>query len=358
MTLSGFERLGIDDEPGATWIIPSALSARELHETYNLIDKHRRDPVMQYGDDGDPLNAEEMLRRKANTAPKKKVDYDDDSEGDGIIDDGEEDFLFGGGGPVDEKTKKNNALKDLKKKRRRRRHTPTSDNDDGGLSDGTKERRRKSKYEAELERRSKYKSTEFVVDSDADSDADSKFFEKEEAMRKGQKSRVMEALKAGRVEKKSEGVLAVANNQAKRKGEVLDAERGKRGKRKKASPPVDLSDEDDDDIMALDDPDAGSSSPLAKNTLGISSGDEDTDTPLSSPHPASSQLKAQTASSQDGIGRKVQDIALSTGVAGEEETAMAGADGVMGGSDSEEDQVVKRPSGRRKQTLFVSDDSE
>ena len=101
MTLSGFERLGIDDEPGATWIIPSALSARELHETHDCIDKHRRDPVMQYGDTGE-FEAAEMLRRKPNTAARqKRADYDDDSEG-AATDDGEEDFLFPPGRPVDD----------------------------------------------------------------------------------------------------------------------------------------------------------------------------------------------------------------------------------------------------------------
>lgn len=351
MTLSGFERLGIDDEPGATWIIPSALSARELHETHDCIDRHRRDPVMQYGDDGDTMNAEDMLRRKANTAARqRRAEYDDDSDGDGIIDDGEEEFLFPAGGPVDDKTRKKDALKEMKSKRRRRRHAVGSDDEDGGLSDATREARRKARLETDREKRRKIKSNEFVGDSDDDDEADAEFFRREEEMRKGQAGRVMEALRAGRVEKKAEGVQGVAKKEAKRKGDTLDA--GK-GKRRKPSPK--RLDDSDDDVMSLGN--AGSSSPPDKRALSISSEDEATDTPLSSPHPASSQTREHGDSSQDGMGRKIEAVTLSSRPDVEEGNGKGVGDADEREIGSDEDLVVKRPSGRRKQ-MVVSDDSD
>jgi len=352
MTLSGFERLGIDDEQGATWIIPSALTARELHETQDCIDRHRRDPVMQYGDDGDAVNAEDMLRRKANTAAKqRRAEYDDDSDGDGIIDDGEEEFLLPAGGPVDDKTRKKDALKEMKSKRRRRRHVVGSDDEDGGLSDATRDARRKARLEADREKRRKIKSKEFVGDSDDDDEADADFFRREEEMRRGQAGRVTEALRAGRVEKKAEGIQGVAKKEAKRRGDALDAGTGKRRK-----PSPEGLDDSDDDVMSLGG--AGSSSPPAKRALSISSEDEATDTPLSSPHPASSQTRDHADSSQDGIGRNVEAVTLSSRPDFEEGTRKGGGNADDRESGSDEGVVVKRPSGRRKQMVVVSDESD
>ena len=299
---------------------------------------------MQYGEDGDPLNAEDMLRRKANTAAKqRRADYDDDSEDDGVIDDGEEDFLFPPGGPADDRARRKDALKALKTKRRRRRHTAASDDETGGLDDATREAKRKARLEADLEKRRKIKSNEFVGDSDSDSEADAEFFRKEEDMRKGQAGRVMEALRAGRVDKKVEGVQGIAKKEAKRKGGTLNAGREKR---KKPSPVA--LDDSDDDVMSLGD--AGSSSPPARRELDVSSEDEATDTPLSSPHPASS--------SQDGIGRKVEAVTLNSRRENEEDTRIESADPDEHGSDSDESQVIKRPSGRRQQKAVVSDESD
>ena len=350
MTLAGFERLGFDDEPGATWIIPSALSARELHETHECIDRHRRDPVTQYGEDGDAVNAEDMLRRKANTAAKqKRVEYDDDSDGGGIIDDGEEDFAFPPGGPVDDKAKRKDAMKDLKTKRRRR-HPAESDTEDGGLDIAAIEAKRKARLEADLEKRRRIKSKEFVGDSDDDSIADAEFFRREEEVRKGQGRRVMEALRAGRVEKKMEGVQSVAKGEAKRKGEAL---KGGREKRKKPSSAA--LKESDDDVMSLGD--AASSSPTAKRALSITSY-EAPDTPLSSLHSASSPSRDLVRLSPDAIGRKVEAVTLLSRPTDKEDTPTKSMHASDVGADSDEDQVVQRPSGRRKQRAVVLDESD
>ena len=60
MTLVGFERLGLDDEPDATWIVPSTLASIALQETHALIEKHCNNPIMQYCED-DPISAEDLL---------------------------------------------------------------------------------------------------------------------------------------------------------------------------------------------------------------------------------------------------------------------------------------------------------
>ncbi|KAK4694485.1 replication fork protection complex subunit TIMELESS/Tof1/Swi1, partial [Lecanoromycetidae sp. Uapishka_2] len=199
MTLSGFERLGIDDEPDASWIIPSSLTSAQLRHTHDIIEQHRMNPIFEYGED-DPMTAEDLLRRKPTDKPKR-AEYDDDSEGDGILSDTnmEEEFLFPAGGPTIKPNPHKSALDELKKKRRKR-HVVSSDGE-GGLDDETREARRKAKELADSEKRMKIKSREFVHDSDDDSDEDRdrEFFAREEARRKGQGERVMEALRAGRV---------------------------------------------------------------------------------------------------------------------------------------------------------------
>lgn len=326
LTLSGFSRLGIDDEPGATWILPSDLTARELHETYEIIDRHRRDPVTQYGDE-DPISAEDLLRRKA--APKaRRAEYDDDSEGDGIVPDGEgeaEEFLFPGGGPVDDpSSRKKDALAQLKKKRRKRRDAASEDEEGNeGLDDATREARRKARMEADLEKRRKIKSAEFVGDSGDDSEADAEFYRKEEERRRRQMGRVAEALSAGRVEKDGKGDKDVGNRGGKKAGKRKSEKRNSTAeppaKRRKSNKVPLLEDEDgdeDEDAPGLDTMSMDDSSPPARKTLAISSDEEESDTPLSSPHVAASLNTSKSpfhrarSASQEAIFEKVEAIEL------------------------------------------------
>ncbi len=270
MTLAGFERLGIDDEPDTTWIIPSALSASELHETHDAIQKHRNDPVMHYGDE-DPMSAEEMLRRKPSS---RRAAYDDDSEGDGVVSDGEEDFIFPGGGGPTNTNRKSAALEELKKIRRKRRISCAED----GLDDETREARRKARIEADLEKRRKIKSAQFVVESDEeDEEADRMFFEKEEERRKTHAAKVLEALRAGKVDGNKGGS---DRKSKKRKSHAVPV-----GDTKKSKISAFYSDTEDDDPM-----DESSSLPPSR-AVSVSSEDDSQDTPLSSPHVTSSQEK-------------------------------------------------------------------
>lgn len=295
MTLSGFERLGQDDEPGATWIIPSSIPSIDLRHTQHVIEQHRKNPVFEYGED-DPMTAEEMLRRKP-TEKAKRAEYDDDSDGDGITSDTnmQDEFLFPPGGPTNKPYPHHTALNDLKKKRRKR-HTVNSDNE-GGLDDATREERRRAREQLDLEKQRKIKSAEFVKDSDDESDEerDRDFFAREEMRRKGQGEKVREVLMAGRVSKTVTGEKTKpAVRSRKRKSQTTNS--GRKGKKRKESSEA----EDDADVepwrknrkesidVTDDDIDAemGASSPPPPRRRGPfydSSEDENEETPLSSP---------------------------------------------------------------------------
>ena len=323
MTLSGFERLGVDDEPDATWIVPSSLQSAELRQRRDMVVKHRNNPVFQYGDE-DPVTAEEMLKRKP-AERGRKAEFDDDSDGDGIVSDTniEEEFLFPAGGPTNKPNPHHAALAALKKKRRQR-HAIASD-DDGGLDDETIEARRRARLAADLEKRRKIKSNEFVRDSDEESDEerDRNFFAREEMTRKGQGSKVMEALRAGRIEKTLTGEMVKPKvtseniKTKKRKGE-----NGKEGKRKRSRRDSFLGESQSEDEREVDvgTDEEASSSP--RRIASLSSTDEDEDTPLSSPPVNGLLLPKESAqdtptSSQENPGDSTPTLALNSG--GEEE---------------------------------------
>ncbi|KAL8996633.1 MAG: hypothetical protein Q9169_003915 [Polycauliona sp. 2 TL-2023] len=280
MTLVGFERLGVDDEPDATWIIPSAVTARHLHETHDIIGKHRDNPVMEYGVD-DPITAEEMLRRKP-TEKVRRAAYDDDVSGDdGIVSDGnDDDLLFPAHGPTDTGPQTAAAaLEKLRQKRRRRKTKPTSDIEDGagGSDDETQELREKARQPKGLKKREMFKSSEFVYDSDDDPESDKLFFESEEMRRQGHAKKVMEVLRAGMVESKGKGKRKNGDDIVKVK---------EKSKRRRIS--SESESEEDEDVGMADD----SVSPrIQELSDGTESGDEDT--PLSTPL---EELPAETIS--------------------------------------------------------------
>ena len=108
-----------------------------------------------------------------------------------------------------------------------------------------------------------------------------------------------------------------ARKQAKGNRKKDDITSGPAAKRKKKNkvPLVEDEDEDGDedapeaDAMSMDD-----SSPPTRKTLAISSDDEESDTPLSSPHVASSKSPFHQArsTSQEAIFEKVEAIELGT----------------------------------------------
>ncbi|KAL8801285.1 MAG: hypothetical protein Q9182_004550 [Xanthomendoza sp. 2 TL-2023] len=325
MTLAGFERLGIDDEPDATWIVPSALTARQLHETHGIVQKHRDEPVMEYGDE-DALTAEDMLRRKP-TKRAPRAAYDDElSDDDDVFPDGkEDDLLFPAGGPTNTGPRTAAAALEQLKKKHRKRNKPISDIEDGvELDDETRKHRRKAREAADLEKRKKIKSAELVYDSEDDPEADKLFFEREEMRRKGHAKKVMEVLLAGMVE---------ANGKRKSKEEVQGS--GSKMKKRRVESDGDI-DEDDDLQMA-----ESSSSPRVQEISDRSESEEE-DTPSSTPL-------------EEGPEEKVlRDIPINVQFAENGgERSKGSRHGEEDGDDDEEDTLVVARSRRRNRTALV-----
>jgi len=360
MTLVGFARLGVNDEPDATWIIPSSLSSEALSKSAQVVGQHERNPKLDYSDDDNPIAPQDLLRRKALHTPR--AEYDDDSDNDGIVDDGEEDFLFPAGGPT---IHKSDALEDLKKKRRRRIHK--NDEAESPTDEASRDLQRKAREEANVEKRRKIKSDLFVHDSDdeEDEERDRLFFAQEEERRRGQSTRVAEALRSGKMEGEEEGG-ADARKGRKRKRKIGgDREEPAKGKRRKSSPLV----MDEDDLPVIS---GGSSSPAHTGAWGES--EVDAETPLSSPHTQSlrgrgSDLEGggdnvvETSSARKGV----SDMAVDDAVGGEPgDTATASEPmsskaiaGLVIDSDSEEDALATRPArGRARAGLIIDSDTE
>lgn len=231
MTLAGIERLGVEDEPGVTWIIPSTIPARELHETHEMIEKHRNNPVTEYGEEGNSKTAEDMLRR-APADKKRRVEYDDDSGGDdGFISEDDYNFLYAPGGPTPME-KRADALDHLKKKRRNRRN---KGGDEDVLSDDeARQAKRKAKLAAEKEKMRRMKSKLMVGDSDEESneEEDRAFFAGEEALRRAQAEKALEALTAGELNGIT-STLQVKESKKRKSGADNDLGGGGRRKKKK-----------------------------------------------------------------------------------------------------------------------------
>ncbi|KAL6718428.1 Topoisomerase 1-associated factor 1 [Lecanora helva] len=360
MTLAGFERLGIDDEPGATWIIPSALTSEDLSRTQAVVEQNRQNPIFEYGED-EPHTAEEMLRRKpADKA--RRAEYDDDSEGDGIVSDGnmEEEFLFPPGGPTNKTDPRYGALEALKRKRRKRGASPSEI--EGGLDEQTREVRRKARERADLEKQRKIKSAEFVKDTDDESDEerDRDFFAREEERRKGQGEKVREALRAGRVTKTVEGDPIKPGVSSKKRKSVDSSAKQTTKKQKQSNSSSDVQEtqkwrKNRVEIDDLSDDDMGNTnigetpSPPPRLSSSTSS-DEDEDTPLSSPPLAGLRLSKDPDPSEGG------------NLSAQENTVLKPSSVVLDVKDNdeeeEEDDAPIAPGMRKRTRVTVFDDSD
>ncbi|KAF2834916.1 timeless protein [Patellaria atrata CBS 101060] len=255
MKLVGFERMGLDDDIEATWIIPSDLSSETLNENLNLVRKFEAElPTYEDG-----KSAEDFVRSKA-AAARKRAEYDDDS--DGIVSDGDGDgeLLFEPGGPT---KRKSDALEELKKRRRKRnRHGEEPDDEE-------KAKRAEMRRERERENLEKIKSAKFIHDSDDESDEerDRAFFAREELLR----------LKTGRL---ASGRPVKESGPKKRKADV---EGNKRKKRRKSvdSDDEEGSDGNSDDVVNI----SSDSSSSEEDNVNVDSEEETVDTPLSSQQP-------------------------------------------------------------------------
>jgi replication fork protection complex subunit Tof1/Swi1 len=294
MTLAGFERIGLEDDPEATWIVPSSITSTELQETYDLLQKHRSDPKVQYGSEDNPKSAEDMLQRKS--ALQRRVDYDDDSEGDGSVDN---EILFAKGGPT---VRKSDALAELKKRRRLRRASDTRSADDPE-DEERRRQRRKAKALAELEKMRKIKSDLMVHSSDEEDneERDREFFAREEQVRKSHGLKVLEAIKTGdntnlgkagtkrkrgKLDKTSAQKTRQSGTDSDSQDEQLPAIAGRTSSAKRArqsSPAEPTSGSDSDTRQLPSNTDGRSSSPQVSHLDTSEDEAPSSDTPVSSP---------------------------------------------------------------------------
>lgn len=326
MTLVGFMRLGANDDPDATWVIPSSLSSTELQEAVDLIRKFEFDPPI-YEDGKGP---EDLLRSKAVAARRstRRADFDDDS--DGIDQDSEEDR---GEYAVDEPTARKPDSERRKLKRRRRARTPME------LDDEEREAKAEARRRKEIEKQAKTKSTMFVHDSDDDewdADKDAAFFAREQQLREDTLKQFKKLLVLGTVEP------AVSKKELSKKRKAEDT--SKKSKRRKSPPkrkagPFDDSDEDEDADDAVSVSSRAPSEAVEDVMSNAESEDEATDTPLSSQHAGSKDDTPRTLAPT--ITSKTQDITM------------------VDDDDDDDAPVVRRPAARNMRAGFIIDsDSE
>ena len=221
-------------------------------------------------------------------------------------------------------------MAELKKRRRKRR--VQSGDEQGGLDDETLELRRNAREIADLEKRRKIKSTEFVHDSDEEDDEerDRAFFVREDQLRKGLSTKVVEAMKAARLDvgaikiKKRKRRVATVPHRKKSKNSGSDEESANEG-------------------SVLDG--TRSSSPLAP-AQADSSEDEGYDTPTSS---LNALVPAKTGA---GISPNISRSSPS-------QNEVSGLSLDKGGDDEEEEEeMVLLSTSRRRARMALLDDSD
>ncbi|KAE8338913.1 topoisomerase 1-associated factor 1 [Aspergillus arachidicola] len=237
MTLVGFERLGMEDVVGASWVVPSSQGSKDLKGIKLTVDKCLEDPYT--GDiEHDPR---QMLRRKYKHDDKEHnrqttldVDFGSESEGEDIPD-----------GPLfpPNPRSKANAPNDSKTRRKNREAVDERE----PIDENTLEARRKARQENTRARLAKIKSELFVHASDDESDeeADKEFFDLEEKRRKEQAARVRKALLTGVVDE----IGRKANKKSERKRLSNPGKSDTQSKRQRRGRTTEALDEDDDIIM-------------------------------------------------------------------------------------------------------------
>lgn len=179
MKLVGMERLApsVDETPDSSWIFGSRVTADELEESLEYINRAEFDPPTFDNN----KSAEDQLRRKS--APRKKATFDDDDDNDADL---EDDFLFPAGGPTVRKVIGEEDVRKRKTIRRRRKKTDDDGNELEGPTEEELDKRARLRRQNELEKARRIKSDVYVhaSDDETDDEKDRAFFQREEATRK------------------------------------------------------------------------------------------------------------------------------------------------------------------------------
>lgn len=334
MTLVGFERLGSDEDPEASWIVPGAATGDQLQQSLDLIKKVEFSPPSF--DDGQ--EAGDFIRRtSAGSAYRKRAAFDDDEDGINDEDEDEEPlFPVGGPTPMD----KSDALKALKKTRRRRRKEGSEDGEEG-ISDEVIQARLDARRAKEREKNRKIKSELFVHDSDEEEDEerDRAFFAAEEKIRERAKITIMKELLGGRSDETEKLSLPKKKNKKRQSSAIAEEsdDEGMRvlGSRKRHSSTISINSDEESEARS------GDSSPVPRDNPLDGSDDEATDTPMSSPHIKSSKAKRRKMSNnKEDSAPAIEQI----------------SEGIE--SDDEEDVPVVRPARQRVRAGFIVDSSD
>ncbi|KAE8146073.1 topoisomerase 1-associated factor 1 [Aspergillus avenaceus] len=240
MALVKFERLGMEDVPGASWVVPSSQSSKDLRVTKSTIDRCLDNPYKGAFE----RNPHQMIRRKYDTEDKGHthqtsldVKFGSDSEGEEVPD--------GQFFPPNPRPQAN-ALNGSKKKRTKRKDD-LDDDENEQVDEAVLEARREARLENTRARLAKIKSDLYVHSSDDESDdeVDREFFDLEEKRRKEQAARIRKALLTGIVEE----IGNKANTKSDRKrqndpnGTRGSAMQNKRQRRRRATKEVEVNDE-------------------------------------------------------------------------------------------------------------------
>jgi replication fork protection complex subunit Tof1/Swi1 len=339
MTLVGFRRIGEEDDPEGSWIVPSHLSADQLKESLDLVKEFEFSPPVF--DDGQ--EAGDFIRRKpAGSTSRRKAVFDD--EDDGIDDDDDEELLFPVGGPT--AMKKSEALEALKKNRRRRRKEGSEDPEINHLSDEQLNVRAELRRQRELEKDRKIKSDLFVHDSDEETDEerDKIFYEQEAKLREKSKIAIMkELLGVGKDKESGPAATSRKRQSSALTGDSDDDDMLMAANRKRHSSFIPTASDDEGGLIS-----AGSSSAARDNVLKESDNDT-TDTPMSSPHVRSPQTKRRKVSGDESDSahqsRKVNIVKIKTVIVAEDD-------------DDEDISTVSRPTRQRVRAGFIVDSSD
>ncbi|KAG8626273.1 hypothetical protein KVT40_005218 [Elsinoe batatas] len=177
-----YQRLGTNDDPTASWIIPSSLKSTRLEDDLDAIRKFEFDPPVY--EDG--KSAESFIRNESagrrNAYEKEASDDDGDSDLD--------ESMFVPGGPTvrpDDPRPEKPKRKKLMRKREE-------------ISEEQRKERADARKAREKEKDAKVKSTLFVTESDDEDDEerDAEFFRKEKERRGKSSEAVKAALMDGR----------------------------------------------------------------------------------------------------------------------------------------------------------------
>ncbi|GIC94783.1 putative DNA repair protein (Tof1) [Aspergillus udagawae] len=248
MTLVRFERLGMEDVPGASWIVPSSLASQDLRHTRSIIEQCLTEPVTE--NSGRDLS--QLIRRKLGNNTRQgrdeqtaDVDFGSDSEGDDNVPDGP---LF----PPNPRSRAN-ALEQLKKQRKKRRKEAGGEEEEEEEEPDEQdlEERRRARLENALARQAKIKSDLYIhaSDEETDEEADQEFFRLEEQRRKEQAERIRKALLHGVVEEVSDKPRKKGNGRKRTSDQHIASTADTQSKRRRRQQRTEGLDDNDDLVM-------------------------------------------------------------------------------------------------------------